>query len=212
MQRVGFQRFARGFLRHLAQGAGAQEVDDDGGDDHDKGRERCFHRMALRHDQAPHRFPDHDAGKDEEQGRLGQCRDALHLAVAIVMFLIRRLAGDAHGEIGHDRRDEVDQRVAGFRQHGERARHHADDGLGNRQPCRSEHRRERDPFLDILHADGVSEAMQRRQCRLNLVVVRRSVSSRRRKASCLRQRAGGAGGPLPARIFWMAAAMSCRSS
>ena len=71
---------------------------------------------ALVLDQAFDRFPDHDAGQQEQQRRFGQRRDRFDLAVPVVMLFVGRLAGDAHGDIGHHRGAEIDQRMAGFRQ------------------------------------------------------------------------------------------------
>ena len=38
-------------------------------------------------------FPDHNSGKQEEEGCLGERSDALDLAMAVMMLLIGRLAG-----------------------------------------------------------------------------------------------------------------------
>ena len=54
-------------------------------------------------------LPDHDAREDEQQRGLGQRHDALDLAVAVMVLLVRGLAGDADREIGHQRRAEIDQ-------------------------------------------------------------------------------------------------------
>ena len=47
--------------------------------------------------------------------------NALDFAMPIVVFFVRRLAGNAHGDIGHHRGAEIDQRMPGFRQDGQRA-------------------------------------------------------------------------------------------
>ena len=56
-----------------------------------------------------HRFENHDAGEQEQQRRLGERGDAFDLAVAVLMLGVGRLAGNAHGEIGEQRRREVQQ-------------------------------------------------------------------------------------------------------
>ena len=78
-------------------------------------------------------------------------RHALDLAVAVVMLLVGRPAGDAHGEIGHDGRAEIDQRMRRLGQNGERAGEHADHALGDRQAAGGQDRSERDSFFLVLH-------------------------------------------------------------
>ena len=71
--------------------------------------------------------------------------------MAVVVLLVGGLAGDAHGEIGHDRGAEIDQRMRGLRQDRERAGENADHALGQRQPAGRERSSQRDPFLLVLH-------------------------------------------------------------
>ena len=52
MQRVGFERVARGFLGGPVEQARAQEIDHDRYDDHDEGPDRRLDRVALRADAA----------------------------------------------------------------------------------------------------------------------------------------------------------------
>ena len=149
MQRVGFERLAGGFLGDAAQRAGAEEIDHDGAGDDGKGRDGCFDGVRLRADQPPRRLPDHDDREQEQQRRFGKRGDALDLAVAVLVFLVGRLAGEPHREIGQDRRREVDQRMAGLGQDRQRAGQESDGSLRRRKPCRGGDRSERDPFLDV---------------------------------------------------------------
>ena len=151
MQRIGLQRLARRFAGHAIEQAGAEEIDHDRHGDHGEGRDRRLHRMALVAEQPLCRLPDHHAGQHEQQRRLGQRRDALDLAVAVVMLLVGGLAGDAHGEIGHHRGAEIDQRMRGLGQDRKRAGEHADHALGHGQAARCSDRAERDPFFLVLH-------------------------------------------------------------
>ena len=64
-------------------------------------------------------FPHHHSRQQEKEGGLGECRDAFHLAVAVMMFVVGRPVGDADGEIGHHRRGDVDQRMRRLGQNGE---------------------------------------------------------------------------------------------
>ena len=102
------------------------------------------------------RFPDHHAGEQEQQRGFRQRRDRLHLAVAVVMLLVGRLARDAHGGIGHGRRAQIDQRMTGLRQDRQRAGGDADDRLGDGQPGRGRDRGQRDLFFFVLHDLGFS--------------------------------------------------------
>ena len=47
MQRVGFQRLARGFAGHAVKQPGAKEIDHDRNDDHREGRKRRLHEVTL---------------------------------------------------------------------------------------------------------------------------------------------------------------------
>ena len=147
MQRIGLQRLARGFAGHAIEQAGAKEIDHHRNGDHGEGRKRRLHDMALIAQQPLGRLPDHDAGQHEQQRRLGQRRHAFDLAVAVMVLLVGGLAGDAHGEIGHHRGAEIDERMRGFGQDGERAGENADHALCQRQAAGRGDRGQRDPFL-----------------------------------------------------------------
>ena len=86
-------------------------------------RECRLDRVRLRADEPLHGFPDHHAREQEQQGGFGKRRHALHLAVAVLVVGVGRLAGNAHGEIGQHRRREVEQGMAGLRQDRQRAGH-----------------------------------------------------------------------------------------
>ena len=116
MQRVGFERLARRRLGDATQHAGAEEIDHDRGGDDDEGRGSRFDGVAVCIDQPLHRFPNDDGGEHEQQRRLGERGHALHLAVAILVLGVGRLAGNAHREIGQHGRRQIDQRMAGFGQ------------------------------------------------------------------------------------------------
>ena len=136
MQRVGFQRRARGIDGDAGQHAGAEEVDHDRGDDDAEGDRRRLDRMRMIADQPLPRFPHHHAGQGEQQRGLGEGGDVLDLAVAVLMVLVRRLVGPAHGEVGHHRRGEVDQRMGRLGEDRQRAGRDPDHGLAERQARR----------------------------------------------------------------------------
>ena len=155
MQRVGFERMARGFFRGVRQRPGAEEIDDNRHHDYAEGPDGGLDDVPFVFDQALDRFPDHYAGEQEQQRRFGERRDRFDFAVAVVMFLVGWLSGDAHGDIGHDRGAEVDQRMSGFRQDRQRARGKADQALATVKSGRSGNRGEGDLFFFGLHGAPV---------------------------------------------------------
>ena len=140
MQRVGFQRLAPRLFGGARQRARAEEIDHDRHRDHAERPGIRDHHVLFVLGQALDRFPDHHAREQEQQRRFRQRRNALDLAVAVMVFLVGRLAGNAHGGIGHHRGAEIDQRMAGFRQNRERAGGKADHALGDRQHGRGRDR------------------------------------------------------------------------
>ncbi len=163
MQGVGLERLARMLLRGLVKRARAEEVDDDR-DAHDgERRGRRLDRVGLRAGKALDRLPDHHAAEHEQERGLGKRGQALHLAVAVMMLLVRRLVADAHREVGDYRGDEIDEGVGGFRQDRERAGSEPDRGLGDGQSRRGGDRGERDALLVGGHGRAVTGDWRTRQ-------------------------------------------------
>ena len=59
-------------------------------------------------------FPDDVQGGEKQQAGLDECGETFHFAVAIEMFGIGGLIRDAHGKIGDDGRDEIQDRMQRF--------------------------------------------------------------------------------------------------
>ena len=133
MQRVGFQRLALRLFRGARERARSEEIDDDRYRDHAEGPGIGDHGVLFVLGQALDGFPNHNARKQEQQRGFAERGDAFEFSMSVLMLRVGRLAGDAHGGIGHDRRAEIDQRVAGFRQNRQRAGKKADQALGDRQ-------------------------------------------------------------------------------
>jgi hypothetical protein len=150
VQRVGLQRLARRFARDPVEQACPEEIHHHGNDDHGERRDGGFHHVARLAEQPLAGLPDHDAAQQEQQCRLCERRHALDLAVAVMMLLVGRLAGDADREIGHQRRTEIDQRMGCFRQDRERASEQADNALRQRQSAGRKNGSERNPLLVVL--------------------------------------------------------------
>ncbi len=149
MKRVSLERLARSFRRDARECARAEKIDDNRAGDDSKRRGRRFNPIKLRAPQPLHGLPDHRNRKHEQQRRLRKRGDALHFAVTVLVFGVGWLAGNADGEIGHHRRREIEQRMAGLGQDCERTGEQTHDSLRGRQPCGSGNRSERDLFLLI---------------------------------------------------------------
>jgi hypothetical protein len=102
-KRIGLQRFACGLAGHAIEQPRAKEIDHDRNNDHREGRGRGLDRLAVAAPEPLRRLPDHHPRQNEQQRRFGQRRHALDLAVAVMVLLVGGLAGDADGEIGHQR-------------------------------------------------------------------------------------------------------------
>ena len=152
MQRVGFQRLALRFFGGARERARAEKIDRDRHRDHAEGPGIGDHRVLFVLDQSLDRLPDHHAREQEQQRRFGERRDAFDLAVAVMVLVVGRLAGNAHRAIGHHRGAEVDQRMAGLRQDRQRAGGKADHALGDGQRGGRRDRGECDLFFFVLHA------------------------------------------------------------
>ena len=128
MQRVRGQRVAALRFGDAGQLARADEIDQDRYAEHGEHRPvrvygRGFAEAArgLLHD---------EQSEAEQQAGLHQGGEGLDLAMAIMMFGVRRLIGFAHREIGEDRRSGVDGGVARFGQEGQRTGPQASRQLG----------------------------------------------------------------------------------
>ena len=139
MQRVGRKRLAVGLARGAMQGARAPEIDGDVDHEHDErngrnGRRRCaFAQPAIGLDQDA-------AGQHIEQRDDAERREALELAVAVMMLLVRRLIGHPHHRPGDDGRDQVDRGVQGFGDQRQRADRDPDHELGRGHAAAGEDR------------------------------------------------------------------------
>src|SRR5215471_21706589 len=97
-----------GLFGRVGESSRAKEIDNNRHDDHSERPNSRFYDVRLVLEKALERFPDHYSRKQEQQGRFGQCRDSLHLAVAIVMLFIGRLARNTYRDIGYHCGAEID--------------------------------------------------------------------------------------------------------
>ena len=94
------------------------------------------------------RIDQNAAGQHVEQGDDEQRRQALELAVAVMMFLIGRLVGHPHHQPGDHGGDHVDRGVQGLGDQRERADRNADGEFRRGQPGTGEDRDRRDIGFD----------------------------------------------------------------
>ena len=67
------------------------------------------------------RFPDDVERGQEQQARLDERGKALHFPVAVEMLRVGGLVRDAHGKIGDDGGDEIEDRMQGLRKNSQAA-------------------------------------------------------------------------------------------
>ena len=113
MQRIGGQRLALGVARGAMQRPRAPEIHDDVDHQHDEGDRRDGRRRRAFAQAAPG-FDQNAAGQHIEQGDDAERRQALELAVAVMMLVVRRLVGNPHHRPGDDGGDQVDRAVQRF--------------------------------------------------------------------------------------------------
>src|SRR5205085_10414691 len=101
--------------RDFRQAAPAHDIHRDR-DDED-GENRPAGVYLRRCDREPAYSLDYDeGGKREKEARLGQRGERFELAMAVMVLLVGRLAGDPHREISEDRCAGIEQGMARLRQ------------------------------------------------------------------------------------------------
>ena len=152
MQRVGFERLAAGFLGNPAKAARAHDIDEDRQDQHGVGEDRVWHGVAAQPEPGDGFDADVD-GDHEQQTCFDQRGDCLDLAVTVGMALVGRLGTDLDGDIGEDRRADIEHGVQGIRQQRQAAAGQCRDELGRSQSRTRQDRVECGFFLDVGHAN-----------------------------------------------------------
>ena len=159
MQRVGGQRLAFGVARGAMQRPGAPEIDRDIDQQHDE-RDRRQRRRRRAFAQAAPGF-DQDAARQHIEHRdHAERRQALDLAVAVMMFLVGGAVGHPHHQPGDDGRDHVDRGVQRLGDQRETADRDADHEFGRRHAGAGENRNRRDAGFDgvngMAHGRGLA--------------------------------------------------------
>ena len=149
MQRVGGQRLALGVARGAMQRPRAPEIHGDvdqqhgEGNDGDHGRRRAFAQAAPGFDQDA-------AGQHIEHRDDAERRQALDLAVAVMMFLVGGPVGHPHHQPGDDGRDHVDGGVQRLRDQRQRADRNPDHEFRRRHAGAGENRDRGDVGFDAV--------------------------------------------------------------
>ena len=136
MQCVGLQRLAVVFVGDAPQPARTPEVDDDRNAHHHKRPERRLDFDGMEEQTLARFVDDPDAGQQQQAG-FDEGREALDLAVTVLVLGVGRLVGDTHREVGHERSHQVEPRVRRFGQNAQAAGgdsdhhlHHGDEDRG----------------------------------------------------------------------------------
>ena len=147
MQRVGRQRLASRRARRAMQRPRAPEIDRDIDRQHHEGNGRERRRRSALAQAAPG-FDQDAAGQHVEQRDDKERRQALELAVAVMMFVVGGQIRHPHHQPGDDGRDHVDRGVQGLRDQRERADRDADREFGRGHAGAGEDRDRGDVGLD----------------------------------------------------------------
>ena len=147
MQRVGRQRLASGRARRAMQRPRAPEIDRDIDHQHHEGDGRERRRGCALAQAAPG-FDQDAAGQHVKQRDDKERRQALELAVAVMMFVVGGQVRHPHHQPGDDGRDHVDRGVQGLRDQRERADRDADREFGRGHAGAGENRDRRDVRFD----------------------------------------------------------------
>src|SRR5258708_40361503 len=86
------------------------------------------------------RFVDDDYASQQQKAGFNESREALNLAVTILMIGVGGLVGDAYGQQCNDSGDQIEERVGGLRQNSEAAGGDADNNLERGDGHRRQHR------------------------------------------------------------------------
>ncbi len=120
MERISLERFAWIFLDDARQCFGARHIDDERESEHDDRSDAGFD--VYRAEEEPfERFENDVEGGDEEKRGFNERRKIFEFAVAVGMALIGRLIGDADGEEGDHRGDQIESGMQRFGQNAQAA-------------------------------------------------------------------------------------------
>ena len=128
MQRVGFERLAGIFFGDAAESARADEIDRHR---QQQNQDRGEAGMNLRgaEEQPLKRFPDDVERGEKQQSRFDERGKALDFSVAVEMLRVGGLIRHAHGKIGDDRRDEIEDGMQRFGKNSQAARDRREEHL-----------------------------------------------------------------------------------
>ena len=128
MQRVGFESLAFILGGDAAERAGTPPVDGHGNEHHGEGPDRGLD-FDVAEEQAHDRFVDHPGAGQQKQAGFNEGGEVFDLAVAVLVVGVGGLVGDSDGEIGEQRRDQIEGGVRGFGENAQAAGGDADDDL-----------------------------------------------------------------------------------
>ena len=110
MERIGFQRLARIFLRHVLERARPGHVDSQCHEQNEDGGDARLNMHAVKEEPVKC-FVNDVKSSEEKQCRLDKCGEIFKFAVAIWMAFICWFIRHAHGEKCDNGREQVESRV-----------------------------------------------------------------------------------------------------
>jgi len=146
VQRIGLESLAVVLFGCARERARPAEIDDDRENDDNK-RPDAHLNVHIDEEEALDRFiNDPDAGEEQQEG-LEQSGEVFDLAVAIGVLKVGGAAGEAHGEQGDHRRDQIEGGMGGLGQNAHTAGHQAGDDLESGEKEGGDDGGERHPVL-----------------------------------------------------------------
>ena len=106
--------------------------------------------MRRPEDEAVDTFPDNPCAGDDQEERFPERGEILDLAVSVGVIAVRGFFGDAHCEVGHQRRKKVQTGVRRFRQEAQAVCFQSDDQFQHGDEDRGEHRVARNTPLFVV--------------------------------------------------------------
>ena len=113
VESVSLKSLAVIFLRCPVKHAGTGDIDPDRGDHDSERPEGDLHINRVKQKTVGGLVNDPDTGGQKEEG-FKEAGEIFHLAVAIKVILIRRLAGNSDGQKGHHRSHEIEAGMGGL--------------------------------------------------------------------------------------------------
>ncbi len=146
MQGVGFERFALVLARDSREHSRAKQIHQHGDGESADGEPARLDLHGVKEEPLD-RLPDDVEGGDHQQARFDKRRKTFDFAVAVRVAGVGREIGDANGQIGENRSDEVEAGMHRLGEHAEAVRGDGEHDLDEHQHDRRANRTKRGHLL-----------------------------------------------------------------